>query len=97
MLLAVLDAGARRLNDLGESFKVMSEATDLVPVRWRPGRRPGHDLAEVQFVPTMQVEVDIDAPEVFRLIHALEDSDDVQNVYADATPRTRSSPALDEE
>src|ERR1700748_899408 len=33
VLLAVLDAGAEEVNDLGESFEVISEATDLVPVR----------------------------------------------------------------
>src|ERR1700734_3258428 len=31
VLAAVLDAGAEEVNDLGESFEVISEATDLVP------------------------------------------------------------------
>lgn len=33
VLTAVLDAGAEEVNDLGESFEVLSEATDLVAVR----------------------------------------------------------------
>ena len=33
LLLAVLDAGAEEVNDLGDSFEVVSEATDLIPVR----------------------------------------------------------------
>src|SRR6478735_9348083 len=33
VLGAVLDAGAEEVNDLGESFEVLSEATDLVAVR----------------------------------------------------------------
>ncbi|MDQ4032945.1 MAG: YebC/PmpR family DNA-binding transcriptional regulator, partial [Actinomycetota bacterium] len=33
VLAAVLDAGAEEVNDLGESFEVVSEATDLVAVR----------------------------------------------------------------
>jgi len=33
VLTAVLDAGAEEVNDLDESFEVVSEATDLVPVR----------------------------------------------------------------
>ena len=33
VLLAVLDAGAEEVNDLGESFEVISEPTDLVAVR----------------------------------------------------------------
>src|SRR5256885_9455149 len=33
VLMAVLDAGAEEVNDLGDSFEVVSEATDLVSVR----------------------------------------------------------------
>src|SRR5213593_2032345 len=33
VLLAVLDAGAEEVNDLGEEFEVICEATDLLPVR----------------------------------------------------------------
>ena len=33
VLMAVLDAGAEEVNDLGDSFEVVSEATDLVAVR----------------------------------------------------------------
>src|SRR3954452_3968229 len=33
VLLAVLDAGAEEVNDLGENFEVVSEAGDLIPVR----------------------------------------------------------------
>ena len=35
VLEATLDAGAEEVNDLGESFEVVSEATDLVAVRTR--------------------------------------------------------------
>jgi YebC/PmpR family DNA-binding regulatory protein len=33
VLMAVLDAGAEEVNDMGDSFEVVSEAGDLVPVR----------------------------------------------------------------
>ncbi len=33
VLMAVLDAGAEEVNDLGDSFEVISEPTDLVAVR----------------------------------------------------------------
>src|SRR6201747_1937328 len=33
LLLAVLDAGAEEVNDLGEGFEIVSEAGDLIPVR----------------------------------------------------------------
>lgn len=84
VLAAVLDAGAEEVNDLGESFEVISEATDLVPVRTAlQDAGIEYDSADNNFVPTMQVELDEDgARKIFRLIEALEDSDDVQNVFA---------------
>jgi YebC/PmpR family DNA-binding regulatory protein len=84
VLLAVLDAGAEEVNNLGEAFEVVSEATDLVPVRTAlQNAGIEYDSADTSFVPTMQVELDEDgARKVLRLIDALEDLDDVQNVYA---------------
>ena len=84
VLEATLDAGAEEVNDLGESFDVISEATDLVAVRTAlQAAGLDYDSAEASFVPTMNVELDADAAgKVFRLIEALEDLDDVQNVYA---------------
>ncbi|WP_214417219.1 YebC/PmpR family DNA-binding transcriptional regulator [Sphaerisporangium fuscum] len=84
VLVAVLEAGAEEVNDLGDSFEVVSEAGDLVPVR-KALQDAGidYDSAESSFLPTMSVALDEDAArKVFRLIEALEDSDDVQNVYA---------------
>jgi YebC/PmpR family DNA-binding regulatory protein len=84
VLTAVLDAGAEEVNDLGESFEVVSEAGDLVAVR-KALQDAGIDYesAEAAFLPTMEVPLDEEtAKKVFRLIDALEDSDDVQNVYA---------------
>ncbi|MGV9882932.1 YebC/PmpR family DNA-binding transcriptional regulator [Streptomyces sp. NPDC003006] len=84
VLGAVLDAGAEEVNDLGESFEVLSEATDMVAVRTAL-QEAGieYDSADANFVPTMQVELDEDgARKIFKLIDALEDSDDVQNVFA---------------
>ncbi|MFJ9541558.1 YebC/PmpR family DNA-binding transcriptional regulator [Streptomyces sp. NPDC101225] len=84
VLGAVLDAGAEEVNDLGESFEVLSEATDLVAVRTAlQDAGIDYDSAEANFVPTMQVELDEEgAKKIFKLIDALEDSDDVQNVFA---------------
>ncbi|MBB4916830.1 YebC/PmpR family DNA-binding transcriptional regulator [Streptosporangium saharense] len=84
VLTAVLDAGAEEVNDLGDQFEVVSEATDLVPVRKALQEADiDYDSAESSFVPTMNVPLDEDgARKVFRLIDALEDSDDVQNVWA---------------
>ncbi|GHC42542.1 YebC/PmpR family DNA-binding transcriptional regulator [Streptomyces cinnamoneus] len=84
VLGAVLDAGAEEVNDLGESFEVLSEATDLVAVRTALQQAGiDYDSAEANFVPTMQVELEEEgARKIFKLIDALEDSDDVQNVFA---------------
>ncbi|MEU3554009.1 YebC/PmpR family DNA-binding transcriptional regulator [Streptomyces fragilis] len=84
VLGAVLDAGAEEVNDLGETFEVISEATDLVAVRTALQEAGiDYDSADANFVPTMQVELDEEgARKIFKLIDALEDSDDVQNVYA---------------
>ncbi|RYU11080.1 YebC/PmpR family DNA-binding transcriptional regulator [Nocardioides iriomotensis] len=84
VLEATLDAGAEEVNDLGESFEVISEATDLVAVRTAlQAAGVDYDSAEASFVPSMNVELDADgAGKVFRLVEALEDLDDVQNVYA---------------
>jgi YebC/PmpR family DNA-binding regulatory protein len=84
VLAAVLDAGAEEVNDLGESFEVVSEAADLVAVRTAlQGAGVEYESAEASFVPSVSVEVDEEsARKVFRLIEALEDSDDVQTVWA---------------
>jgi YebC/PmpR family DNA-binding regulatory protein len=84
VLLAVLDAGAEEVNDLGDSFEIISEATDLVAVRKALQEAEfDYESAEASFVPSVNVPLDADgAKKVFKLIDALEDCDDVQNVYA---------------
>ena len=89
VLDAVLDAGADEVNDLGDVFEVISEATDLVPVRTAlQAAKIDYDSADSQFVAAIHIEVYADgARRILRLIDTLEDSDDVQNVFAnfDAT------------
>jgi YebC/PmpR family DNA-binding regulatory protein len=84
VLEVVLEAGAEEVNDLGDSFEVVCEAGDLLPVR-EAVQSAGLDYesAESSFVPSVNVPLDEEgARRIFRLIDALEDSDDVQNVYA---------------
>ncbi len=84
VLTAVLDAGAEEVNDLGEAFEVVCEASDLIAVR-SALQTAGidYDSADPTFLPSVSVDLDKDAAsKVFRLIEALEDSDDVQNVWA---------------
>jgi YebC/PmpR family DNA-binding regulatory protein len=84
VLLAVLDAGAEEVNDLDGTFEVISEPGDVVAVRTAlQDAGLDYDSAEVEFVPSVTVPLEADgAAKIFRLIEALEDSDDVQNVYA---------------
>ncbi|GAA3267929.1 MULTISPECIES: YebC/PmpR family DNA-binding transcriptional regulator [Dactylosporangium] len=84
LLLAVLDAGAEEVNDLGEAFEVICEATDLVQVRTAlQDAGIDYESAESSFVPSVTVPLDEEgARKVFKVIDALEDCDDVQNVYA---------------
>ena len=86
VLEVVLEAGADEISDLGESFEVTSEATDVVAVRTALQEAGlDYDSAEVTFVPSMQVPLDVDgARKMIRVVDALEDCDDVQNVFSNA-------------
>ena len=84
VLSAVLDAGAEEVNDLGESFEVISEPNDLVQVRTAlQNAKIDYDSADTSFVPSVSVELDAEAAKkIFNLIESLEDLDDVQTVWA---------------
>src|SRR5258708_13570331 len=87
VVAAVLDAGAEEVNDLGESFEVVSEATDLVAVR-SALQQAGIDYesAEAAFLPSVEVPLDEQqAKRVFRLIAAINDSADVQAAYPNSS------------
>ena len=83
ILLAVLEAGAEEVVDQGGGFEVITDPSQLLDAR-NALKEAGieYDSAEAEFVPNLQVEADAEtARKVFRLVDALEDSDDVQNVY----------------
>jgi YebC/PmpR family DNA-binding regulatory protein len=83
LLEVVLDSGAEEVNDLGQTFEVVSSAQDLVAVR-KSLQSAGidYDSAETSFLPTLSIPIDAEtAKKVFELIEAIEDLDDVQNVY----------------
>jgi len=84
ILEAVLEAGAQEVNDHGESFEIVSEATDVVAVRMAlQSAGIDYESAEATFMPSMTVPMDLEgALQLFRMLEALEDSDDVHNVYA---------------
>jgi YebC/PmpR family DNA-binding regulatory protein len=99
VLMAVLDAGAEEVNDLGDAFEVICEPTDLVAVRTAlQDAGIDYDSAESGFQSSVSVEVDLEgARKVFKLVDALEDSDDVQNVYTNVEIPDDVAAQLDEE
>lgn len=84
ILMAVLDAGAEEVIDQGGGFEVITEPTNLVAARTALQEAGlDYDSADAEFVPSLSVDIDAaTARKVFQLIDALEDSDDVQNVFA---------------
>ena len=86
VLMAVLEAGADEVKESGDNFEVHSEPADLRPVV-AALEEAGieYETDEVEFVSSMQVDLEADAARKFlKLVDALEDLDDVQNVYSNA-------------
>ncbi len=79
----VLDAGAEDVTDLGESFEIVSEPSDLVAVRTAlQSAGIDYESADTSFLPSVSVPLDAEgAAKVFALIDAIEELDDVQNVF----------------
>lgn len=80
----VIDAGAEEINDLGENFEVVCDPSLMASVR-KALESAGieYESADTPFLPTVSVPLDNEgAAKVFKLIEAIEDCDDVQNVYA---------------
>ena len=91
LLEAALEAGVEEVDDDGDVWEAVCDPNDTVEVR-KAIEAAGldYDSSEVQFVPSFDQEVDsLDvAQKVFRIMDALDDSDDVQNVFTnlDVTP-----------
>mgnify|MGYP006170747741 CR=1 FL=1 len=74
-----------RPEHLGSVKKRLSEAEFVARaiLRWLQTAAIDYDSADVEFVPSMEIPVDAGgAGKVMHLVDALEDLDDVQNVYA---------------
>ncbi|GAB47618.1 YebC/PmpR family DNA-binding transcriptional regulator [Mobilicoccus pelagius] len=99
LLEVVLDAGADEVEDYGDSFRIISEASDFVAVRTALQEAGiDYDSAEAEFVPNLQVPLDVEgARKMMRVVDALEDSDDVQNVYVNGDVSDEVAAQLDDE
>ena len=84
VLEATLDADPEEVVDAGDTFEIIADPANTVPVRAAvQSAGLDYESAEVSFVPEYAVEVDAPTAEkLMKIIDALEDSDDVQNVYA---------------
>lgn len=94
VMMAALEAGAEEIESHAQGFEVITDPSEMVDVR-KALQEAGLDYesADIEFVPNLKVEIDADtAKKVFRLIDALEDSDDVQNVYSnfDLSPEVQA-------
>ena len=97
VLLAVLEAGAEEVNDLGEKYEVVSAAGDMVAVKEALVAADIEiDEADSDFRASVEVPLDVDgAKKMIKLIDALEDSDDVQNVFSNMDLSDEVVAALD--
>ncbi len=79
-----LETGAEDVKNLGDAFELSCDPAVFSDVRAaleQAGIKP--DSAEISMVPNSQVELDGDqAEKIMKLIDALEDHDDTQNVYS---------------
>ncbi len=95
---AALDAGLEEVDDDGETWSALSDPNDLVEVR-KAIETAGldYDSSEVQFVASFDQAVDTVevAQKLFRIIDALEDSDDVQNVFTNLDLTAEVAEALE--
>jgi YebC/PmpR family DNA-binding regulatory protein len=99
VLAAVLDAGAEEVIDRGAGFEVITDPSELV-INREAIQAAGidYDQAEAEFVATVNVQPDLDgAKKVMALIDALEECDDVQNVFTNMDIAPSVQEALDSE
>ncbi|MEY4321333.1 MAG: hypothetical protein RL167_61 [Actinomycetota bacterium] len=83
ILEAVLEVGVEDIENRGDQFIITTDPSDMVAVRTAlQSAGIDYESADSEFVSSMPVQTEVDAARtVLKLIDALEDSDDVQNVY----------------
>lgn len=99
ILEAVLEVGVDDIQDRGEQFIITTDPSSMVAVRSAlQSAGIDYESADVEFISSMPVQVDVEtARKVIALIDALEDSDEVQNVYSNFDMTAEVAAALDAE
>ena len=84
VMMAALEGGADDIKPDGNQWEIVCGPSDLQAVRTElEGAEVTIESSDVTYLPSTSVPVDeATAPKVLRLVDALEDLDDVQNVYA---------------
>lgn len=94
ILEAVLEVGIDDLEDRGDQFVITTNPSDMVAVRTAlQANGIDYESADSEFVSSMPVQTDVDtARTVLKLMDALEDLDDVQNIYSnfDMSPEVQA-------
>jgi len=96
---AVLEFGVDDIQDRGEQFIITTDPSSMVDVRSAlQNAGIDYESADVEFISSMPVQVDLEtAKKVIALIDALEDSDEVQNVYSNFDMSPEVAAALEAE
>lgn len=83
LLETTLEHGVEDVEEAGEKFVLTTDPSSMVAARTAlVDAGIDYESADVEFVSSLKVQVDAETAEkVFKLIDALEDLDDVQNVY----------------
>ena len=84
VLLAVLEAGAEEVNETEDAFEVVCDVSETKAVRDACNDAGfAVEPPDIAWIPATTIELeDEPARKVLKLVDALEDLDDVQNVYA---------------
>jgi YebC/PmpR family DNA-binding regulatory protein len=84
LMEVALDSGADDVNDQGDTFEVVTDPRSFENVKNAFDQKGiKYSLAEVTMVPQNSVRIEgKEAEQTLRLVEMLEDSDDVQKVYA---------------
>lgn len=97
ILEAVLEVGVEDVQDREFQFLITTDPSKMVEVRTAlQSAGIDYESADVEFISSMPVQVDVEtARKVIALIDALEDSDEVQNVYSNFDMSSEVAAALD--
>lgn len=87
VMMAVLEAGADDIESTEEGFEIITQPSKFLPVKMAlEAEGIVFIAAEIEMIPSMYTELSTDNEELFdKMIEALENDDDVQDIYHNAS------------